>query len=369
MRNQNRIRAYFGRLPISLTTLLLLVAFLTVFQVFQQYAYHLTSGFDFEFSWVPITTKLIISNIIWGLISPLLLYIGRKISSLKRVFDLRSFIYITFVIVITFLQNALSLWLYNFSYYLQIGYMRDFFGNNNRSDLVTGSFTSLIEGVVIIGLFMALDYQKKLANKERDLAKAQLDALKMQLHPHFIFNTLHSISSMIDIDVKKAQRMITKVGDLLRSMLAHDEVEFVTLRQEIDFIRNYLELEQIRFQDRMEVDFDIDENLTNCKVPSLILQPLVENCIKHGVAKSAGKSNVCVSAVTYQNGSPEPWLKLVVNNFNEEGLNSSGPAGFGIGLQNVKKRLEQDYLENYFCEFRKVDNQQFKSEIRIPLMV
>ncbi|WP_420581519.1 sensor histidine kinase [Reichenbachiella sp.] len=246
--------------------------------------------------------------------------------------------------------------------------MRDFFGDNNRSELITGFFTSLIEGVVIIGIFMAIDYQKKLVNKERDLAKAQLDALKMQLHPHFIFNTLHSISSMIDIDVKKAQRMITKVGDLLRSMLVNDEVEFVTLKQEIDFIRNYLELEQIRFQDRMEVDFEIDENLIQCKVPSLILQPLVENCIKHGVSKSTGLSNISVSAMTYQNGSPEPWLKLVINNFDNDGLNAKDQVGFGIGLQNVKKRLEQDYQENYFCEFRKVDDQQFKSEIRIPLM-
>lgn len=346
-----------------------MVFLLTAFQAFQQFAYHLTSGFDFDFSWFPITAKLIISNMIWAVLSPFLLALGRKISSSRKVFEKNSVICLLSIIGISSAQNFLSLWLYNFSYYLQVGYMRDFFGTNNQAELVTGAFTSLIEGIVILGVFMALDYQKKLANKERDLAKAQLDALKMQLHPHFIFNTLHSISSMIDIDVKKAQRMITKVGDLLRSMLAHDEVEFVTLRQEIDFIRNYLELEQIRFQDRMEVEFDIEENLTNCKVPSLILQPLVENCIKHGVAKSAGNSSISVSAMSYQNGSPEPWLKLEVNNFDDEGLNTQDLAGFGIGLQNVKKRLEQDYLENYFCEFKKVDNQHFRSEIRIPFAI
>ncbi|WP_456461938.1 sensor histidine kinase [Reichenbachiella sp.] len=369
MRNINRTKAYFERLPISLATLMMLVAFVTVFQLFQQYAYHLTSGFDFEFSWLAITTKLLIRNIIWAILSPWLLILGRKISSSQQVLRFNTLIYVFLLIGITVIQNALSLWLYNLSYYMQVGYMRDFFGGNNRSDLVSGSFTSLIEGVVIIGLFMALDYQKKLANKERDLAKAQLNALKMQLHPHFIFNTLHSISSMIDIDVKKAQRMITKVGDLLRSMLAHDEVELVTLKQEIDFIRNYLELEQIRFQDRMKVDFDISENLTECKVPNLILQPLIENCIKHGVSKSAGRSNIIISAMPYQNGLPESWLKLEVNNFDEKGFNSKSQTGFGIGLQNVKKRLEQNYMNQYFCDFKKIDNQHFRSEIRIPLSI
>lgn len=369
MQHKYRIEAYFRTLPISLTTLVTLVFLLTVFQLLQQYAYHLTSGFDFEFSWKPIATKLLISNIIWAGISPFLLTLGRRISTSRKVLELKSTIYLISIVGITSIQNILSLWLYNFSYYVQVGYMRDFFGDNNRSDLVTGSFASLIEGIVIVGLFMALDYHKKLANKERDLAKAQLDALKMQLHPHFIFNTLHSISSMIDIDVKKAQRMITKVGDLLRSMLAHDEVEFVTLKQEIDFVRNYLELEQIRFQDRMEVDFNIDENLIHCKVPRLILQPLVENCIKHGVAKNSGRSNISVSASALQNGFLEPWLKLEINNFDTEGQYTKNQSGFGIGLRNVKNRLEQDYLDNYFCEFRKIDGQHFKSEIRIPLTI
>ena len=87
---------------------------------------------------------------------------------------------------------------------------------------------------------------------------------------------------MIDIDLKRAQLMITKVGDMLRKMLSRNEDDLVSLKEEIDFIRNYLELEQIRFQDRMEIYFEIDDGVIKSKVPSLILQPLVENCIKHG---------------------------------------------------------------------------------------
>ncbi|SMD31717.1 Histidine kinase [Reichenbachiella faecimaris] len=353
-------------MPISAVAVAGLVSVVTIFQLLQQYAYHLANGFDFDFSWRIISAKLLIGNLLWAGLSPLLLSLARSLTTFNRLSS-KNLIQLVLVLAIAFLHNLSSLWLYNFSYYLQSGYMRSFFGDNNRSDLITGFFTSLIECVVIIGLFMAVDYQRKLANKERDLAKAQLDALKMQLHPHFIFNTLHSISSMIDMDMKKAQRMITKVGDLLRSMLAYDEIEFVTLKEEIDFIRNYLELEQIRFQDRMSISFDIDDRLAQNKVPSLILQPLVENCIKHGVSKSTGQSHILVSATICQNGTNHQWLKLEINNSESNRAYLSHGNGFGIGLQNVKKRLAQNYPEQYFCEFGRVDDKHYKSEIRIPI--
>ncbi|MEO9966606.1 MAG: histidine kinase [Reichenbachiella sp.] len=360
------IKAYFDRLPLSGVTIGLIVLGVSTFQLTQQYAYHVANEFDFQFSWVTIAIKQFIGNLIWAMLAPLLFRTGQQLSKWSGILN---WIHVRFILKVSLIavsQNTLALWLYNFSYYLQSGYMRDFFGSNNRSELITGSFTSLIEALVIIGVFMAIDYQKKLANKERDLAKAELDALKMQLHPHFIFNTLHSISSMIDIDVKKAQRMITKVGDLLRSMLARDEGEYVTLQEEMKFIRNYLELEEIRFQDRMELSFAIEEQVITGKVPALILQPLVENCIKHGVAKSTGLSKIEVCASLFKNGSMQPWLKLEINNSDELELSSIGTKGFGIGLRNVEMRLEQNYGQKYFCRFEKLDANNYKSEIRIP---
>ena len=364
---KNLIEVYFKLLPISAISVIGLVCLVTTFQLIQQYAYHIANEFDFTFSWGEIAIKLLIGNLFWAILSPLLLLIGQRVANSKGLLSAWQLGHFTIVMLVAFVQNALSLWFYNLSYYVQSGYMRDFLGSNNRSELITGFFTSLIEGVVIIGIFMAIDYQKKLANKERDLAKAQLAGLKMQLHPHFLFNTLHSISSMIDIDVKKAQRMITKVGDLLRSMLSHNEDEFITLKDEIDFIRNYLELEQIRFQDRMEIDFSIDENVMKSKVPNLILQPLVENCIKHGVARSTGHSKIEVAAALCQNGSKVSWVKLEVNNSDDQELRSYGSGGFGIGLSNVEKRLAQSYGEQYYCHFEKLDSHCYKSEIRVPL--
>lgn len=369
VRRKNFVRDYFALLPISLVTVLGLVLIVSAFQLTQQYAYHIANEFDFSFSWEEIAIKLLTGNLFWAIFSPFLLLIGQQIANLKRFLRWKQMGLFTLVMLIAFIQNTLSLWFYNLSYYLQSGYMRDFFGVNNRSELITGFFTSLIEGMVIIGIFMAIDYQRKLANKERDLAKAELAGLKMQLHPHFLFNTLHSISSMIDIDVKRAQRMITKVGDLLRSMLSHNEDEFVSLEEEIDFIRNYLELEQIRFQDRMEIDFDIDGKVARSKLPNLILQPLVENCIKHGVARSTGHSRIEISAALHQNGSDMSWLKVEINNSDDQELRAYGRGGFGIGLSNVEKRLMQSYGTQYYCHFEKLNDYHYKSEIRVPFEI
>lgn len=363
---RNSIRQYFGVLPISPGRLAVVVLIVSAFQLGQRYTYHLTAGFDFAFSWVPVGFKIFLGNFIWAALSPVLLVLGQRIvSELKP--TLRLAYRLGSILMLVLFQTASSLWLYNASFYFQSGYMREFFGANNMSELITGYLTALIEAVVIVGVFMALDYQKKLANKERDLAKAQLNALKMQLHPHFLFNTLHSISSMIDIDYKKAQHMITKVGDILRGMLSRNEDDFTTVKEEIDFIRNYLELEQVRFQDRMEIDFKVDEKVMDNTLPSLILQPLVENCIKHGVSKSRGHSRIEVEATTYQNGTDQVWLKLEINNSDDKQFRSSEQEGFGIGLTNVENRLKQNYGNTYYCKFEKIDGNHFKSELRLPL--
>lgn len=361
------LRRYFGLLPISAAIVGIIVFAVSSFQLTQQYAYHLTSGFDFPFSWLEISLKILIGNVVWAILAPLLLLIGRRASKSINGFEWSHFSYFLYIAPLAWLQNSMTLWLYNLSFYFQSGYMRDFFGDNNRSALITGFFTSLLEGLVIVGIFMAIIYQKKLATKERDLAKAALAALKMQLHPHFLFNTLHSISSMIDIDIKKAQRMITKVGDLLRNMLTRSEDDFVTVEEEIDFIRNYLELEQIRFQDRMEIEFHIEEGVMKRKLPSLILQPLVENCIKHGVSRSTGQNRINVNAVLYQNGSEVPWLRLEIQNSDNHPIKANTTDSFGIGLKNVEMRLKQNYGERYYCRFEKLDDHHYQSELRIPM--
>src|SRR5947209_482742 len=137
----------------------------------------------------------------------------------------------------------------------------------------------------------AIQYQARLragelkaSQLEAQLAQAQLNALKMQLHPHFLFNTLHSISALLHGDVEAADRMVARLGDFLRLTLDHSEDQEVTLEQELEFLRCYLDIELTRFQDRLGVDLDIDPGALAAQVPNLILQPIVENAIRHGIA-------------------------------------------------------------------------------------
>ena len=124
---------------------------------------------------------------------------------------------------------------------------------------------------------------------ESQLAKAQLDSLKMQLHPHFLFNTLHAVSALIDDNPKRARRVIARLGELLRSTLDIAEEQTIPLEQEIALTKLYLEIEQERFGDKLEVKINVSDSDLDCMVPTLILQPLIENAIKHGI-KDAKKN-------------------------------------------------------------------------------
>ena len=115
------------------------------------------------------------------------------------------------------------------------------------------------------------------------LAQAQLQVLKMQIQPHFLFNTLHAISTLMHKDVESADRMIAQLSDLLRLTLESDGVQEVSLKQELEFLESYLEIEKTRFQDRLTIETKIAPETLDAQVPNLILQPLVENAVRHGI--------------------------------------------------------------------------------------
>ena len=171
------------------------------------------------------------------------------------------------------------------------------------------------------------------------LAEARLKVLKMQLHPHFLFNTLNAISGMIMTDPKKSVTMIAKLSDLLRYSLENEFVSTVTLESELDFLKLYLGIEQVRFGKRLSVNFKIEPETFKAVVPSLILQPLVENAINHGIAKKVGRGSITISAER-QNGV----LRIEVTD-DGHGMNGMGPEGVknGVGLTNTKNRLRQMY--------------------------
>ncbi len=201
---------------------------------------------------------------------------------------------------------------------------------------------------------------------EARLAQAQLKTLKMQLHPHFLFNTLHALSELMHENPVTAERMIIRLSDFLRLSLDHVALPEVALSQELDFLKRYLEIEQMRFEDRLTISYDIDPNVLRAQVPNLILQPLVENALKHGIAnrRTAGLLRiVCrehdekLSLLVSDNGPDSEPLKKPVD----------GPVREGVGLNNTRTRLEHLYGGAHKIELRKMASGGFEVCIVIPL--
>jgi LytS/YehU family sensor histidine kinase len=166
----------------------------------------------------------------------------------------------------------------------------------------------------------------------------------MQLNPHFLFNTLHAISALVHKDVEAADRMIARLSDLLRYALESTDAQEVPLRQELGFLNRYLEIEQTRFGDRLTVRLDIAPETLDALVPNLVLQPLVENAIRHGIEPRAKPGRIDLRA-RRENGR----LKLEVCD-NGVGLPSGRIPEEGVGLSNTRARLQQLYGEGHCFE-------------------
>jgi two-component system, LytTR family, sensor kinase len=166
------------------------------------------------------------------------------------------------------------------------------------------------------------------------LTEARLQALKMQLQPHFLFNTLNAISALIPAEAKPARRMVARLGDLLRIALEHEETQEVTLREELAFLEPYLEIEQARLEDRLTVVMQIAPETLDARVPHLVLQPLVENAIRHGIAPRIEPGRVEISATS---GADDRFLHLEVRD-NGPGVDRDDQARTrkGVGLANIQ---------------------------------
>jgi two-component system, LytTR family, sensor kinase len=174
---------------------------------------------------------------------------------------------------------------------------------------------------------------------ESKLAQAQLEVLRMQLHPHFLFNTLHAISTLIHRDPEAADDMLTQLSDLLRMTLDNIGVQEVSLREELEFLRRYLDIQQMRFQDRLRVTIDAPSDTLDARVPNQALQPIVENAIRHGLDGRAGGGAIEIRA-----RGTDSMLQVSVRD-DGPGLRADGrPANpDGIGLANTRARLQQLY--------------------------
>jgi two-component system, LytTR family, sensor kinase len=194
--------------------------------------------------------------------------------------------------------------------------------------------------------YFAIKHYERSLKAESLAHQARLQALRYQLNPHFLFNTLNAISTLV-VDKRNAEagKMIARLSDFLRMTLDRPDVEEVPLSDEIEFVRRYLEIEQVRFGDRLSVKIDVAEDAWTARVPVMVLQPLVENAIRHAVAPRAEGGRIEIGATIEDRG-----LRIWVAD-DGPGLNGNGN-GNGIGLTNTRERLRQLYGSAHRFELR-----------------
>lgn len=294
----------------------------------------------------------------WALLAPVVLYLARRFP-FERGTWLRSLpVHLVAVLVVTFLHVMLSQWVSaqvtSYPWVSPTGktpvtwWMRVW-----RNYLMSFDW-EMMTYWAIIGFHSAAVYHRqaqdrtvRTAQLETRLAEAQLQALQRQLHPHFLFNTLNAISALMHRDVEAADLMLARLSDLLRMALDQPGVQEVPLKDELDFLEKYLEIEQARFGERLAVRFDIDPETLDAQVPNLLLQPLVENSIRHAVAVRVEPGLIEVRA-----RRAGDQLQLQVRD-NGPGLPKGRlhAAGTGVGLANTRSRLEHLYGASQRLQF------------------
>ncbi|HEV7768956.1 MAG TPA: histidine kinase [Thermoanaerobaculia bacterium] len=200
--------------------------------------------------------------------------------------------------------------------------------------------------------------QRQAAQLQAQLAEARLDALRMQINPHFLFNTLHAVSALVERDPSGVRRMIARLSELLRYTIESHATDEVPLREELAFLRRYIEIMEIRFQGRLHVGTSIAEDTQEALVPNLILQPIVENALEHGVNRASGEGRISINA--RRDGDR---LVLTVRD-NGPGLDASNESG--VGLANTRARLEQLYGARASLTLAAAEGGGVVAEITLP---
>lgn len=307
---------------------------------------------------------------LWFVFAPLILLIAKKFSFERRETFFRNFIIhigigVSFIVLHTLIYTPISAYLdpaveTNLPMMATLFEKYLFFGNFYLGVLLYTLIFIICQGYLFFDSYVNEKIRR--SKIQTELADARLQALKMQLQPHFLFNTLHSISALNLSDPLKANQMIARLGDFLRMTLDAADEQIVTLHEELDFLRCYLEIEQIRFSDRLTVEYEIPDETLSTEVPHLILQPIVENAVKHGIAPHAGKGKIKISA---HKSNEKLYLQIKDNGARNKNLTApNGNGTNGKGLNNVRLRLEHIYGKNFRFELQKnEDGMQVDLEI------
>lgn len=278
---------------------------------------------------------------LWAAISPLVFWLTQRFRLDHGRLLRNSFIHIAACIVLALIHRAVYLpvdWLLDVKAYSKP--LSQVFNENFFFNLPNGFLCYVT--ILLAGTYYRHyeEEELKISRLKAEVTQAQLQALKMQLQPHFLFNTLNSISDLLDEDVEAAELMLARLGNFLRLTLDNSGAEEVTLQEELEFLRCYLEIERVRFPDRLTVQIETSPETYEALVPNFILQPIVENAIKHGFMANAGHGRIEIHS-----RRENDWLCLEVKD-DGQGLQDNGTdkkPKRGLGFKLTRERLERLY--------------------------
>lgn len=246
--------------------------------------------------------------------------------------------------------------------------------HQDKSDLVSIYYNLLLIAIWML-IYIVYHYVEKNRNDQFDRLKLEttvkeleLKTIKSHINPHFIFNSLNSIRALVDENPTRARRAITELSNILRSSMQAEKSETVPLAKELDIVKDYLALEQMRFEERLQIEFDIDEDTLHQQVPPMMLQTLVENAIKHGISKQVMGGVVRIVAVFKDNV-----MQLQVQNTGQlsAAVNGSGPLpeGQGFGIKSTQDRLNLMYQGKAVFEIKNLNPLMVESKVTLPVVV
>lgn len=362
----------FKRMPLPFIYVLATGVVLGLVIGFKSFIPYLYWGETGEYEWYRSALPHVINYLFWPLLVPFIYWSFERFKIARGASLTDRLVTLLMSALIPFVHESTTTVIY--FYLLELMGKYEF--NAESWSLVKAAFPSvyigrIVEYWIIYGLFAAFDYYKKYKDKQAELGRieAQLNrtklaVLKMQLQPHFLFNALNSISSLMEIDVKKAQIVTARLGDLLRGILEQDQRIFITLEEELKYVKTYLEIEKIRFEDRLTVTYNVEENLSGATVPMLLIQPLVENAIKHGIARLSRPGELAIGVT----GVSRSRMRIsVADNGMGQNMQQEEIFSKGIGLRNVKDRLWELFGEDYTLRISTHRNQGFAIEIELPI--
>ena len=329
----------------------------------QSYVFYAVRGGDVR--WVPTLAWVFAEWYTWALLSPLIFWLAKKLRIERRNWSRSVAIHLAASVVFCIAHAALQAAVNQLP--IGFGHAPRPFTELFKYLLLENYSIGFLTYWVLVGISHFVEYYHRYRDREALLIQAQLQALKMQLQPHFLFNSLNSIASLIDEDRAAAIKMIARLGDFLRMTLHNSGENEITLEQEIEFLRRYLEIEMIRFENRLTVKIEVDPEVSCAKVPNLILQPIVENAIRHGVSKIQGPGHIEIRAKRL-NGTL--YLQVEDNGKGLGGLERMNrKPNQGLGLANTRARLMNLYGSAQSLEISNMPSHGLRVAMEIPLRI